>query len=136
MDVQVNWLAIVLATVSSMVVGAIWYGPLYGKQWRSLAKLDAKYEPTPRSLGIAFVTALFMAYVLAHVTVLSHSYFGNSYMQDALSTGFWIWAGFQATRMVMRDAFEGKRKKLTLINAGNDFATIMVMAVVIGLMKV
>lgn len=135
MNVEVNWLAIVLATVASMVVGALWYGPLFGKEWRSLAKLGAKYEPTPQALGIAFVTALFMAYVLAHVTFLSNRYFGNSWMMDALMTGFWMWAGFQATRMVMRDAFEGRRKKLTLINTGNDLATIMAMALVIGLMK-
>ena len=28
-----NWLAIVLATASAFVLGGIWYGPLFGKQW-------------------------------------------------------------------------------------------------------
>ena len=30
---NVNWLAIVAGMVANMVVGALWYGPLFGKRW-------------------------------------------------------------------------------------------------------
>lgn len=137
MNVDVNWLAIVLATVSSMVVGSIWYAKgVFGRAWMGFIKLDEKSQRAgaPMALTVAVLASFVMAYVLAHVTFLSHTFFGNSFLQDALTTAFWMWLGFQGVRVVMHDAFEQRRKKLTLINMGNDFVTIMVMALIIGLM--
>ena len=34
MSVEINWLAVVLATASSMVIGSIWYSKsVFGKTW-------------------------------------------------------------------------------------------------------
>jgi hypothetical protein len=30
---QLNWLAIILSGITPMLIGAIWYGPLFGKAW-------------------------------------------------------------------------------------------------------
>jgi cation transport ATPase len=143
MSVEINWLAVLLATVSSMFVGGFWYGDAgFGKPWRKLLGTD-KIKMTPEmkrefnmSLVKAFLTAGLMAYVLAHVIYLSHSFYLNSWLQDSLTTALWMWLGFQLTRTIMRDAFELRRKKLTLINTGNDLATIMVMGLIIGLFKI
>lgn len=138
MEVEVNYLAVLLAAVSSMVVGSIWYSMrVFGKTWAKLAKVDmsGKIEPAKFAvlLGSVFVASLVTAYVLAHVTYLSNQFFGNSLLQDALSTGFWLWLGFTAARIYTHDAFEGRRKKLTLLNFGNELVTVMVMALIIGL---
>jgi hypothetical protein len=138
MDVQINVWAVILAAASSMAVGAVWYAKsVFGTSWIKLAKLDEKKMASgaPQALTIAFLSSLVMAYVLAHVTYLSNQFFGNSFMQDALSTAFWMWLGFQGLRIWMHDAFEQRRKKLTLITAGNALVTIMVMALIIGAMK-
>lgn len=138
MGVEVNWLAVVLAAVSSMVVGMVWYArSTFGNAWISLARMDKKQldQANPMALVIAFVSSLVMAYVLAHVTFLSNNYFANSFLQDALTTGFWMWLGFIGIRILMHDAFEGRRKKLSMINAGNELVTIMIMSLIIGLIK-
>jgi uncharacterized membrane protein len=136
MSVDVNWLAIVLATLSSMLIGSIWYGGAgFGKMWGKLTKIDLKRMKTDAAMtmGIAIISSLIMAYVLAYFTFLSHRFFQNPFLQDALMTALWMWFGFQAIRVVMHDAFEQRRKKLTLLNMGNDFVTIMVMGLIIGL---
>jgi hypothetical protein len=74
--------------------------------------------------------------VLAHVTFLSNNFFHNSYLQDALTTAFWVWLGFIALRFYTHDIFEGRRKKLTLLNSAHELVTFLVMALVIGLMGV
>jgi hypothetical protein len=136
MNVEVNWLAIVLATLSTMVVGSLWYTPkTFGNLWIKLAKIDTKKQkgmaaPLVGALIASFITA----YILAHVTYLSHSFFDNSFLQDALSTGFWLWLGFVAARLFVHDAFEGRPKRLTLLNIAHEFVTIMIMALIIGLM--
>lgn len=138
MNVEVNYLAVLLAAMSSMVVGSIWYSmSVFGKSWAKLARVDMSKDVKSSELSVllasTFVISLITAYVLAHVTHLSNSFFGNSYLQDALTTGFWVWLGFNAVRFATHDMFEGRPKKLTLINIANEFVTIMLMALVIGL---
>lgn len=137
MNVEVNYLAIFLAAASSMVVGSIWYAQgVFGNVWAKLAKVDMskKIEPVQMTLLMlsVFLASLVTAYVLAHVTYLSNQFFANSFLQDALTTAFWLWLAFTAARIYTHDAFEGRRKKLTALNFGNEFVTIMIMALIIG----
>ena len=37
---QINYLAILVSAILSMVVGSIWYGPLFGKKWAELIGAD------------------------------------------------------------------------------------------------
>lgn len=138
MDVDVNWLAVVLAALSSLVVGSVWYTPaVFGKQWMELVKLDKKKAEKDglRAIVIAAVLALVTAYVLAHVTFLSNYFFQNSYLQDSLTTAFWVWLGFTAARLVTHDTFEGRRQKLSLLNMGHELVTLLVMGLIIGLLQ-
>ena len=32
-----NWVAIVVATAAAMVIGFLWYGPVFGKTWMALS---------------------------------------------------------------------------------------------------
>jgi hypothetical protein len=137
MDVQINWLAVVLATISTMVVGTIWYArAVFGNLWIKLAKVDEKKMAnnwTP--MVLTFIASLVTAYVLAHVSYLANMYFHNSFLQDTLMTAFWLWLGFVAARLLTHDAFEGRLMKLTILNIAHEFVTIIVMALIIGLMQ-
>ncbi len=138
MEAEINYLAVLLAGVGSMVVGSIWYAKgVFGDTWAKLAKVDMSKQVNSsemvKLMGLTFLASLVTAYVLAHVSYLSNQFFRNDFLQDALTTGFWVWLGFTAMRFWTHDMFEGRRKKLTLLNAGNEFATVMVMALVIGL---
>ncbi len=137
MDVQVNYLAVVLATVAAMVVGSVWYAPkVFGNTWMKLAKIDPKSGSMAWAMGSALISSLVMAFVLAHVSYLAHVFYNNSFLYDTLMTAFWVWLGFQVLRNFMHDQFNQRRKKESLIHAGNDLVTILAMGLVIGLMGV
>ena len=141
MEVDVNYLAVLLAALSSMVVGSIWYAQgVFGKTWAKLAKVDMSKNVEPSKMavlmGSVFIASLVTAYVLAHVTFLSAYFFGKEYLESALTTGFWLWLGFTAARVYVHDAFEGRRKKLTIITMGYELVTVLVMAFIIGSMGV
>jgi hypothetical protein len=139
MNVQVNYLAVLLAAISSMGVGALWYAkPMLGKTWMKLVKLDDKkmQKGATAALTFTFMASLVTAYVLAHVTYLSNQFFGNSFLQDALTTAFWLWLGLTAARMVTHDLFEQRSPGLTFMNIVHELITLEVMALVIGLLKV
>lgn len=139
MDVQVNYIAVILAMVSSLVVGSFWYAQgVLGRPWAKLAKVDL----TKSSKNVAgpiiatMVVSLVTAYVLAHVAFLSNQFFHNSFLQDSLTIAFWLWLGLIAARFITHDAFEGRPAKLTLINVAHEFVTLMVMGAIIGFMGV
>lgn len=135
--VEVDYLAVVLAALSTMVVGSVWYTPkVFGKTWIKLAKLDEKKmkEAGPYPIVVTLIVSLISAYVLAHIAYLSNQFFQNSFLEDSLMTAFWVWLGFVASRFITHDAFEIRRKKLTVINISHELVTFMVMGLIIGVM--
>jgi hypothetical protein len=140
MNVEVNYLAVFLAAVATMVVGSIWYAPsVLGNTWMKLSgvKMNGKpdYGEMARLYSLTFIASLVTAYVLAHVTFLSNQFFKHSFLQDAVTTAFWLWLGFTAVRVLVHDLFEQRRKKLSLLTITNELVTVLAMALVIGLLK-
>jgi hypothetical protein len=138
MNVDVNYLAVFLAAISSMLVGSIWYMPsVFGDSWSKLAKVDLKKMGAnpAKAYGLTFVASLVTAFVLAHLSFIANHFYGNSFMYDALLTAFWMWLGFTAARLLVHDLFENRPSKLTALNAAHELVTILIMAVVLGLLK-
>jgi hypothetical protein len=138
MDVQVNVWGVLAAAASSMVVGSIWYAQaVFGKTWMRLAKVKTDGRGSMvLPLALTFIASLLTAYVIAHVAYLSNQFFDHSFLQDAVVTSLWLWLGLTAARFLTHDLFEGRPTKLTLLNVGNEFVTIVLMGVVIGLIGV
>lgn len=136
MEVSVNWWGIILAAFSTMVVGSIWYTPkVFGDSWMKLIgkkPKDLEQGGTARPILITLAVSFISAYVLAHVSFLSHEFFKNTWFQDAISTAFWVWLGFTAARFVTHDVFERRPWKLTIMNSGYELVAFLVMGAVIG----
>lgn len=137
MDVEVNFWAVLVATVASFIVGMIWYAPgVFGEKWRKLIKMDKKVMdkgPAPSAWVLTVLGAFLQAYVLACVTFLMANYFdGNSWMQSALMSGLWMWLGFQLSMILTHDSFEQRPLNLSVLTAGNQLATLTAMALAIG----
>ena len=140
MNVDVNYLAVFLAAVSSMLVGSLWYMPaVFGKAWMKLSGVKIEKmggNQAAMTYGLTFVASLVTAFVLAHVSFIANRFYGNSFLSDTVQTAFWLWLGFTAARLLVHDLFEFRRKKLTLLNAAHELATVLVMALIIGGMGV
>ena len=137
MEVQVNYWGVLLATLSSFAIGGIWYSQgVFGKMWGKLAKIKMDRPVRASEMtGLMLTQAVLSfvtAYILAHVIFLSHSFYNNGWVMDALSTAFWVWLGFILTRFFTHDMFEGRSKKLTLLNTMHELVTLLVMAAIIG----
>jgi hypothetical protein len=133
---EINIWAVLLATLSSMVVGSIWYTPkVFGNYWMRVAKVapssDSKdaIKPILITLLAGFVTAV----VLAGAAALSQHFYGGNFLANSLITAVILWAGFTASRFITHDAFEGRPAGLTLLNCVHELVTLLVMALIIGL---
>jgi hypothetical protein len=89
MDVEVNFLGVVAAMASSLVVGSVWYArAVFGTTWGKLAKVDLSKNNAnvAKPIVTTIVVSLITAYVLAHVAYLSNEFFQNSFLQDSVTT--------------------------------------------------
>lgn len=132
---EINWLAVVLATVSSMIVGSIWYAKaVFGKRWMRLAKIDESTMGNGvgaiiTTIIVSFITAL----VLAGAAAIAQNFYGGNFLVNTLVTAIILWAGFTAARVITHDAFERRPAALTTLTIAHELVTILVMALIIGL---
>lgn len=138
--VELNWIAILIATVATMVIGSVWYSPkVLGNAWIRLGNIKTQKKITNGQAvylySTAFLGSLVTITVLAIFTDIVHSYFdGVSFLGSAVWTALILWAGFTAARIHMHDTFANFRKKFTLINVAHELVNIVVVALIIGLL--
>lgn len=130
---SVNWLAVVLAMVASMVLGAAWYMGL-SKQWlaatgKTAEQIKAGADATPFIWSAA--CQLVMAYFLALLTPMV---FGAVTIANAVALGVMIWAGFMMTSMILNHRYQGAKWSLALIDGGYLLGIVIVQGVVIGVL--
>ncbi|GAA1058503.1 hypothetical protein GCM10017608_25820 [Agromyces luteolus] len=132
---EINYWAVLLATLSSMVVGTIWYARgVFGTRWSKLANVDMD-RPGSSAVGPIIVTVLVSfvtAWVLAGATTIAWHFYGGSYLLAALFTAIILWAGLTAARFITHDAFEGRPSSLTILNIAHELVTLVVMGLIIG----
>lgn len=132
----INWLAVVLATLSSMAVGALFYArKLFGARWMRLAKIDeaslsskSAVLPLALTLVVSFITAA----VLAGAISIAQEFYQGNFLLNAVLTSVILWAGFTAARLITHDLFERRPGSLTVLNLLHELITIVVMALIIG----
>lgn len=135
--VPINLVGVVLAAIATFVLGWLWYGPLFGKMWRRLVGLslddmkNMKMSPLTASVG-GVITALLMAYVLAHGIEFGNAYLGTFGVAGALQGAFWYWLGFAVPMNSMGYLWEGKSWKLWALNAGYYLVALMLMGFVLA----
>jgi len=136
--VEVNYAAIAVSTVFSIVWGSLWYGPFFGKTWTKMMdwtkgdmeKGMADKAGMVKSYSIQLVGSLIMVFVLSHSLVYAKTYLGLTGVGVGLQTGFWNWLGFVAPATLGSVLWEGKPWKLWLIYNGY-FLTFLLAASVI-----
>jgi hypothetical protein len=131
---EINYLAVVVAALSGFAVGALWYGPLFGKQWMAasgVTEADIKHTSFPRIYGITFIMSVVAAFVLAHVIAK----FGASTVQGGVESGFWMWLGFIVTVQVTDALFNRGSMRLVTIDSGYRLVWAVVMGIILAVWR-
>ena len=113
---ELNPLAVVLATVAFWVVGAIWYGILFGRAWRA----ETGIVQPPQGSRMALIMALTLAFEMLVVLTLAHLV---ARTDPAPHVVYMMAAGFALTVMTpaigINYLHQGKSLPLFLIDAGH-----------------
>jgi Protein of unknown function (DUF1761) len=137
---SLNWLAILVAAVASIVLGFLWYSPLlFAKAWTREMGYDpndkAKMDEMRKSAGPAYagslVASLLSAFTLA---LILHGMRAES-LHFGMMASFHIWLGFVATVQFTGALFAKQSMKLFAINTGYQLVCYLVMGAILILWK-
>ncbi len=130
-EISLNYLAILVAAVSTFVLGGLWYSPaLFGRAWMqemgfTEESLKAKGD-VGRIMGVSVVLELIMAFNLA-------AFIGaRASLKFGLLAGAAAGVGWVALALGVTYLFERKSLRLFFINAGYHAVAFTVMGGILG----
>lgn len=136
-EVPINYWAVLVAAISSLVTGGIWYGPIFGKKWMSYMgwrpeEMERRKKSATVGYIVMFLGSLVMAFVLAHALVFASTYMKVSGASAGLMAGSWNWLGFVAPVTIGAVFWEGKPWGLFFLNAAYQLINLLVMGVILA----
>ena len=135
MDIVVNYWAVLVSAIASMVIGSIWYGPLFGKKFMDemgFNKLSPEQQAEMKK-GMTmlyvwqFIASLVMFYALAWLIGAT----GKSGLNGGLAMAAFLWIGF-AVPIKLGESLWGGKMSLFWIGIGNMLVTLLAAGAIIG----
>ncbi len=133
-ELQINYLAVGVAALATIFIGAVWYSPLlFHKLWvKAHGYSEEKVEQMRKTAGRAFIVSLFCYVVMAFVLAVFVSYAGVSTVLQGAFLGLLVWIGFLATLGLTAHMFSEKPLSTYLIDAGYQLVYAVVMGVILA----
>jgi hypothetical protein len=130
-------MAVLVAAIVTMVLGYIWFGPLFGKLWMRLngftmETMSAQKGKMAQMYIIMFIGALVTAYVLAGVHIFASAYLNIGGIDSGILAGFMSWLGFTAPVTVNYTLTTQKSWKLWAVNSGYYLVSFVVMGIILA----
>lgn len=142
-NIHLNWLAILAAIVASMIIGFVWFGPLFGKVWAREMKFAPDFRPSTammiKSTMLQLLGTILTVYVLAHSEEIWRPFStwglgttdGPNWMYGVMAA-FFTWLGFYLPQHLTSLAWEGKSGKLATINGAGTFLTLLAQGLILA----
>lgn len=128
---NLNYLAVLVAALSTFVLGGLWYSPmLFGKAWMQLNNFtaaDLQAFSKARMFGCSFVFSLVMALNLAMFLAGS-----TTDVIWGMTAGALAGLGWVAMAIAIIGVFENKSWTYILINGGYMIVAFIVMGAILG----
>jgi len=128
---DLNWLAIVVATIAWFAFSAIWYSvPPLSAAWQKAAKVDMTGEGPP--LALLFIPTLIGYFVTSVVIALISRAVGATEVMDGVSLGVALGVGFGLVNALVNQVYESKGRSYWLINGINAIVAYTIVAVIVA----
>lgn len=128
---RTNYAAVVVAAVAYWLLGAVWYGVAFGKQWMALENMSMEQAKSMNPVLpyiVSFVLNVLIAYSLAQICIWRNA---NTAGRGA-SVGVLLWIGFVGPITYTTYMYEMRPKELFAINEFYPLAGMVLMGTIIG----
>lgn len=130
----VNFWAVLVAALASMVLGALWYSPLlFGNTWMRMMgikkpDMKGKESQVMQSYLAGLISALVTNAVLAIVIGLT----GMTTVSGGIVMAFLVWFGFVATYSFGSVLWESRTPALWALNNAYNLISLLIAGAIIG----
>lgn len=136
---SINWLAVIVCVIVSMISGSIWYNPktFFPAWWKGIGKKEGDVPGVAGNMGMTWVLTIFSSFVQAvfmslMVTALGSLMAGGVTLASGAMTGFLIWLGFIAPTYLVNKLFAGQGFKVWAIEVGNHLVNFVLFGAILG----
>ena len=132
---EVNLLAVLVAGIVPMIVGSLWYGPLFGKRWMALMEMTAEeiqegFNPV-KTYGVTLLLSLVTAFVLAQLI----AQVGGGSAMVGVHVALMVLVGFILPVANQSIAFEKRKPGLAWLNVAYNGVALLAQTLVIALWR-
>ncbi|HJS71283.1 MAG TPA: DUF1761 domain-containing protein [Acidimicrobiia bacterium] len=128
---ELNWWAIVVATIAWFAFSAIWYSvPPLSKAWAKAAKVDVTGDGPP--LVLLFIPTLIGYFVTTVVIGLLVEATATTTVEDAIILGVVLGIGFGMVNALVNQVYESKGNTYFLINGINAVIAYAIVTVILA----
>lgn len=134
---EINFLAVGLAALVGIFIGAVWFGPktFFPLWWKFLGKNPAEQPGTENMsviFGSTFLAALVQAVVMGVMISLTEQALGSIDTFTGLAVGSLLGVGFAASASISHHLFGGFPIKAWILEAGQDIVSLAAMGAIIA----
>ncbi len=135
---QVNYVAVLVASLLQFVFGAVWYTPVFGKMWGKIHGFDKRSQAEQQEMMKGMAPLLGMQFLVTVVTtiVLAMLLTGTTSAWSPYAFAGLCWLGFIVPTQVSAVLFGGTEPRWVvtkiLIMAGGALGCVMIAAAVLS----
>lgn len=138
---DLNYMAILVASVAQFIFGAIWYMPIFGKTWGKIHGFDQVPKEQQAVMTKQMMPLLVVQFIFTAITTCVFAELVGKVASDMslYMLAFYFWLGFILPTQVAAVIFGGTKEGWVItkiaIMAGAGLINMMIIAVVFGWMS-
>lgn len=131
---ELNWLAIIVATIAWFAFSAIWYSaPPLSQAWQRESRVEMTEDGPP--LVVLFIPTLLGYFVTSVVIALLVAGTGADGVSDGIVLGVTLGIGFGVVNALVNQIYERKGPAYWLINGVNAIVAYSIVAVILAVWR-
>ena len=128
---KTNYAAVFVAAIAYWLLGALWYGVVFGARWMVLENMNMEQAKSLNPVlpyVIGFILNILIAYSLAQICIWRNA----DTIGRGASVGVLLWIGFVGPITFTTYMYEMRPKELFAINQFYPLAGMVLMGAIIG----
>jgi hypothetical protein len=128
---SINWLAVVVCVVVSMISGSLWYNPktFFPMWWQVVG--NGK-QPGMENMGMTWALTVLSSFVQAIAMSFMVNAMNGVDAGSGARIGFMLWLGFIAPTYLVNKLFAGHGLKIWAIEVGNHLVNFLLFGAILG----
>jgi hypothetical protein len=139
---SINWLAVLVCVVISMVSGSLWYNPktFFPTWWKGIGKTEKDDPGATTNMGVVWGLTVLSSLVQAIFIGLMVNWLGGQFpgginIGNGALVGLMLWGGIVAPTYMVNKLFAGHGFKIWAIEVGNHLVNFVLFGMVFGLWR-